>query len=268
LKIESVVTHHDDLNRPDTKHDQSYRALQRKTQMINNNTRLLVAIDANTRFPKDFRDYIEKSTLKTDAQVIQKKISDGGVEGGSTPNRKNLAEHSGERPNTVKRNGDFALPKTDYAPSQSKMIDPADISLEDLIWANSYLIVAPVYHTMASLRLERFLETFSDPTIRQHLRRKTVSAMTLSSEADEHHIDVLQRIYVAFLSYGSIIVPAGLCEESAVALPENAFGYRHVVGRKVEEEIVDRQIQRLVDITNAVYSHTRADGVFQSANNL
>ena len=236
--------------------------------MINNNTRLLVAVDVNSRFPKEFSKYIEKSTLKTTAQVIQKIISDGSIADNSKKETVVQTKYSSERLNVLKRESDFLLLQNNTNSSDAKMVDASDISLDDIIWANSYLIIAPVYHKMSSPKVRVFLDSFSDPTIRMHLRRKTVSAMTVSTKSDDNHIDLLKNIYTKFMSHGSIVVPAGLADRSVSSGSANAYGYRQVIGEKVEEELVDRQIQRLVDVTSAIYSNFSVNGTFSSANNL
>jgi multimeric flavodoxin WrbA len=233
----------------------------------NNNTRLLVAVDVNSRFPKDFSKYIEKSTLKTNAQVIQKVISDGNIIDNSRVEEEIVTKYSSERSHVLKREADFTL-KNKFSTSDVKLVDTSDISLEDIIWANSYLIVAPVYHKMSSPKVRVFLDNFSDPNVRKHLRQKTVSAMTVSARSDENHIDLLKNIYTKFISHGSIVVPAGLSDRSVLSSSANAYGYRQVIGEKVEEELVDRQIQRLVDVTSATYSNYSANGTFSSATNL
>ncbi len=235
--------------------------------MTNNNTRLLIAIDVNSRFPKDFREYIEKCASRTNAQVIQKVISDQGIAARSQVEEQVITKYSSERSNVLKQETNF-FTKISVSTHAAKTADPYDISLEDLIWANSYLIVAPVYHKMLSPRLRVFLDNFADPAIRKHLRRKTVSAMTVSTTSDESHVDLLKNIYIKFASHGSIVVPAGLSDQPFLSLASNGYGYRQVMGETVEEALVDHQIQRLVDVTNAIYSNYSANGKFLSATNL
>jgi multimeric flavodoxin WrbA len=235
--------------------------------VTDNNTRLLVAIDVNARFPKDFSKYIERSTSKTKAQVIQKVISDTDLVDKSRIEERIVTKYSSERLSVLKREGDFLL-QNSVSSNDTKLVDAFDISLDDLIWANSYLIVAPVYHKMSSPKVRVFLDNFSDPNVRKHLRRKTVSAMTVSTRSDENHIDLLKNIYTKFISHGSIVVPAGLGDRSVLSASANAYGYRQVIGEKVEEELVDRQIQRLVDVTSAIYSNYSQNGIFSSATNL
>ena len=235
--------------------------------MTNNNTRLLVVIDVNSRFPKYFSKYIERSTSKTKAQVIQKVISDTDLVDKSRPEESIVTKYASERLSVLKREGDFLL-QNSVSSNDTKLVDACDISLEDLIWANSYLIVAPVYHKMSSPKVRLFLDNFADPNVRQHLRRKTVSAMTVSARLDESHIDLLKNIYTKFTSHGPIVVPAGLADRSVLSASANAYGYRQVIGEKVDEELVDRQIQRLVDVTSAIYSNYSENGTFSSATNL
>lgn len=236
--------------------------------MTHNNTRLLVAIDVNSRFPRDFSTYIEKSTSKTHAQVIQKSMRRVNIEGSFSLQSEAIWEDPSGMASPVGFGSDFLKHDRDASDFHRRMIDPLDISLEDIIWANSYLIVAPLCHTMLSLEVENFLDNFSEPTVRVHLRRKTVSAMTVSERSDENHIDLLKIIYTKFISHGAIAVPAGLSDRSVLSASESSYGYRQVIGEKVDEDLVDRQIQRLVDVTSAIYSNYSQNGTFSSATNL
>lgn len=222
--------------------------------MAANNTRLLVAVDINSSFPGDFRRYVEKSAADTFARVIYRIIDHNVIDAPQMSKTGEISETPTKEFDRSSQDSVVYQDRHDCLLESPRSQRAANISLQDMMWANSYLIVAPVYHGNLSPKVRDFLEVFSNPLVRKNLRHKTVSAMTVSRKLDENYIDLLKNIYNDFIGLGSIVVPAGLSDRAVLSSAANAYGYRQVIGEKVEEYLVDRQIQRLVNITSSIHA--------------
>jgi hypothetical protein len=212
------------------------------------NARLLIAIDENYIFPSDFRKYIPKSAASTGANILERILDMSSAQLGKTLNPAPITKYTSEREKTLLREGHIEMTAAQDAREKSKILDINSISMDDIAWANCYLIVAPAYYKMTSPKVRRFTEVIKEACPLNEIRNKVITAMTVAKKGDDNFVEVLKDIYNRFISLGAIIAPAGISSDTHSKFSANPYGYRQIIGEAVHENLIDDQIRRLVTI--------------------
>lgn len=212
------------------------------------NARLLIAIDENYNFPSDFRKYIPISAASTGATVLERNLDITFAQQDKVANRNFDKKCSTERENAPLHEGHRDSVKTQTVEENAKILDINSISMDDIVWANCYLIVAPANYKMAYPKVCRFTEILKEPYAQKEIRNKVVTAMTVSKREDTEFTELLKDIYNRFISLGTIIAPTGISHNNNSSASSNPYGYRQIIGESVDERLVDDQIRHLATI--------------------
>lgn len=133
--------------------------------------------------------------------------------------------------------------------------DVAEVSLDDLEWADAVVFGTPARFGNPASQLRVFLETTGPLWARGGLADKVCPAMTASNTAHGGQESTLLALGNSFYHWGGIIVPPG-CTDPIQFKSGNPYGTSHVVGDgepgDVALEAARHQARRVVDTALAL----------------
>ncbi|MDY0275798.1 MAG: NAD(P)H:quinone oxidoreductase type IV [Desulfomicrobium sp.] len=124
-------------------------------------------------------------------------------------------------------------------------------TVEDMDWANCYLISAPTRFGVMASQMRAFIDTLGGFWAKGGLANKAVSAMTSAQNTHGGQEATLLSFYTTTMHWGGIIVAPGYTDESIFKVGGNPYGYSHTQGAEFTDDTraaIGHQVRRLVDV--------------------
>ncbi len=125
------------------------------------------------------------------------------------------------------------------------------VTVDDMDWANAYLICAPTRFGGMASQMRAFIDTLGGFWAKGGLANKAVSAMTSAQNAHGGQESTLLTFYYTAMHWGGIIVAPGFTDAAIYKTGGNPYGYSHTQGQEFGEEArasISHQARRLVEV--------------------
>lgn len=132
-----------------------------------------------------------------------------------------------------------------------KTADVPEATVEDMEWANAYLISAPTRFGIMASQMRAFIDTLGGVWSKGGLANKPVSAMTSAQNPHGGQETTLVSFYATVMHWGGIVVAPGYTDEVIFKTGGNPYGYSHNAGAEFSDEAktaIGHQARRLVGI--------------------
>ncbi len=132
-----------------------------------------------------------------------------------------------------------------------KTADIPEATVEDMEWANAYLISAPTRFGMMASQMRAFIDTLGGIWGKGGLANKPATAMTSAQTTHGGQETTLQSFYNTVIHWGGIVVAPGYTDEAIFKTGGNPYGYSHNAGEDFSDEAkaaIGHQTRRLVEI--------------------
>ncbi|CTQ32805.1 NAD(P)H:quinone oxidoreductase [Jannaschia rubra] len=129
--------------------------------------------------------------------------------------------------------------------------DVPDATVEDMEWADAYLISAPTRFGIMASQMRAFIDTLGGIWSRGGLANKPVSAMTSTQNVNGGQETTLVSFYTTVMHWGGVVVAPGYTDDVIFKTGGNPYGYSHIAGAEFTEEVqaaISHQARRLVDV--------------------
>ena len=143
-----------------------------------------------------------------------------------------------------------------WAAQQQAMTDIPEASLDDMEWADGYLLSTPTRYGGAASQMRSFIDTLGPLWQKGALADKTFSAMTSAQNPHGGQETTLQTLYITAMHWGCVLVPPGYTDDSVYAAGGNPYGASVTAsGPDVSDEeleVIRHQARRLVRFTDKI----------------
>lgn len=133
-----------------------------------------------------------------------------------------------------------------------------EASLDDLEWANAYLLSSPTRYGAAASQMRSFLDSTGPLWGAGKLANKAVSAMTSAQNPHGGQESTLLNMYTSMMHWGAIIVAPGYTDPSLFAAGGNPYGASVTAnGEPISDETkaaIRHQATRLVQFAEKLAS--------------
>lgn len=137
-----------------------------------------------------------------------------------------------------------------------KTADIPEVTVEDMQWANAYLISAPTRYGVQASQMRAFIDTLGGIWAKGELANKPVSAMTSAQNAHGGQETTLLSFYATVMHWGGIIVTPGYTNEVIFKVGGNPYGYSHTQGAEFDDDVraaIAHQARRLVEVAGKLH---------------
>ncbi|SFV31850.1 NAD(P)H dehydrogenase (quinone) [Devosia crocina] len=137
-----------------------------------------------------------------------------------------------------------------------KMQDIAEVTPDDMVWADGYFISAPTRYGVVASQLRAFIDTLGPVWSEGKLADKTFTATTSAQNVHGGQESTLLSLYTTAMHWGAILVPPGYTDPALYEAGGNPYGYSASAGSFDEKGrvAVAHQAKRLVEFTTKVRS--------------
>ncbi|MFA5522593.1 MAG: NAD(P)H:quinone oxidoreductase [Castellaniella sp.] len=137
-----------------------------------------------------------------------------------------------------------------------KTVHIAEVTADDLIWANAFLFSAPTRFGVMASQMRAFIDTLGGVWQEGHLTNKAASAMSSAQNVHGGQESTLLGMYTTFMHWGSIIVAPGYADPVIYASGGNPYGASANMGDVNDAVLasVRFQAQRLVEYAGKIAS--------------
>lgn len=132
-----------------------------------------------------------------------------------------------------------------------KTADIPVVTVEDMEWANAYLISAPTRFGVQASQMRVFIDTLGGFWAQGGFAGKAVSAMTSAQNTHGGQEQTLMSFYATALHWGSIVVAPGYTDPVIYQSGGNPYGYSHTMGAEFDDAAkasISHQTRRLVEV--------------------
>ncbi|PVA05425.1 NAD(P)H:quinone oxidoreductase [Thalassorhabdomicrobium marinisediminis] len=147
--------------------------------------------------------------------------------------------------------GDVVAGQDAWKAQAEKMSDIPEATVEDMEWANAYLISAPTRFGVMASQMRAFIDTLGGLWGKGALANKPVSAMTSAQNAHGGQETTLTSFYTTVMHWGGFVVAPGYTDEVIFKTGGNPYGYSHNAGDDFSDEAktaIGHQARRLVEV--------------------
>ncbi|ETW13569.1 flavodoxin/nitric oxide synthase [Roseivivax marinus] len=132
-----------------------------------------------------------------------------------------------------------------------KMSDIAEISHDDMTWADGYFFLSPTRYGNPASQLRVFIDTLGPLWMDGKLADKTVTAATSANTMHGGQETTLLTMMVTFSHWGCIMVPPGYTDQSIFEAGGNPYGFSKAAGELTDTDkaALAHQAKRLVEKT-------------------
>lgn len=132
-----------------------------------------------------------------------------------------------------------------------KMSDIAEVSHDDMEWADGYFFSCPTRYGVSASQLRAFIDTLGGLWMAGKLSDKTATATTSAQNPHGGQESTILGLYTTLMHWGAIIVPPGYSDQSLFEAGGNPYGYSTVAGGFDDKgrAAVAHQARRLVAFT-------------------
>ncbi|WP_099827507.1 NAD(P)H:quinone oxidoreductase [Oceaniglobus indicus] len=132
-----------------------------------------------------------------------------------------------------------------------RMADIPEATVEDMEWANAYLLSAPTRFGVVASQMRAFIDTLGGIWGKGGLANKPVSAMTSAQNTHGGQETTLLSLYTTVMHWGGFVVAPGYTDEVIFKTGGNPYGYSHTAGEDFSDDAktaIGHQVRRLVEI--------------------
>ena len=129
--------------------------------------------------------------------------------------------------------------------------DIPEASVEDMEWADAYLVSAGTRFGVMASQMRAFIDTLGGVWGKGGLANKPISAMTSAQNAHGGQETTLSSFYITAMHWGAIVVVPGYTDEVIFKTGGNPYGYSHTQGAEFSEDVksaIGHQTRRLVEM--------------------
>ena len=129
--------------------------------------------------------------------------------------------------------------------------DIPEATIEDMEWANAYLISAGTRFGVMASQMRAFIDTLGGLWSKGALANKPISAMTSAQNAHGGQETTLSSFYITAMHWGGVVVAPGYTDEVVFKTGGNPYGYSHTQGAEFSEDVksaIGHQTRRLVEM--------------------
>lgn len=129
--------------------------------------------------------------------------------------------------------------------------DIPEASVEDMEWADAYLVSAGTRFGVMASQMRAFIDTLGGLWSKGALANKPISAMTSAQNAHGGQETTLSSFYITAMHWGAIVVVPGYTDEVIFKTGGNPYGYSHTQGAEFSEDVksaIEHQTRRLVEM--------------------
>jgi len=129
--------------------------------------------------------------------------------------------------------------------------DIPEATVEDMEWANAYLISAGTRFGVMASQMRAFIDTLGGIWGKGGLANKPVSAMTSAQNAHGGQETTLQSLYTTVMHWGGFVIAPGYTDEVIFKTGGNPYGYSHTQGTDFTDDVknaIGHQTRRLVEV--------------------
>ena len=129
--------------------------------------------------------------------------------------------------------------------------DIPEASVEDMEWADAYLVSAGTRFGVMASQMRAFIDTLGGLWSKGALANKPISAMTSAQNAHGGQETTLSSFYITAMHWGAIVVVPGYTDEVIFKTGGNPYGYSHTQGAEFSEDVksaIGHQTRRLVEM--------------------
>tara|TARA_R110002124_G_scaffold149693_2_gene315837 strand:- start:4281 stop:4871 length:591 start_codon:yes stop_codon:yes gene_type:complete len=129
--------------------------------------------------------------------------------------------------------------------------DIPEATIEDMEWANAYLISAGTRFGVMASQMRAFIDTLGGVWGKGGLANKPISAMTSAQNAHGGQETTLSSFYITAMHWGGVVVAPGYTDEVVFKTGGNPYGYSHTQGAEFSEDVksaIGHQTRRLVEM--------------------
>ena len=133
----------------------------------------------------------------------------------------------------------------------AKMSDIAEVSHDDMVWADGYFITSPTRFGNMASQMRAFIDTLGPLWQEGKLANKTLTAATSAQTEHGGHETTLLTMYVTAMHWGTILVPPGYADSVKFEDGGNPYGFSKAAGDLSDtmRKSIAYQATRLVDYT-------------------
>jgi NAD(P)H dehydrogenase (quinone) len=130
-------------------------------------------------------------------------------------------------------------------------------SLDDLVWADAYIISVPTRYGNVPSQMKQFLDTTGGLWSEGKLANKVVSAMTSASNPHGGQEQTILSLYTTMFHWGAIVAAPGYTDDSIFAAGGNPYGTSVTADQEGnwKEDVaaaVKHQAKRTIQVASAV----------------
>ncbi|HEY4215840.1 MAG TPA: NAD(P)H:quinone oxidoreductase [Gemmatimonadaceae bacterium] len=130
----------------------------------------------------------------------------------------------------------------------------AEVSADDLVWANAFLFSAPTRYGVVASQLRAFIDTLGPIWLQGQLANKAATAMSSAQNPHGGQEATILGLYTTMMHWGAIIIPTGYTDPSIYAAGGNPYGTSVTAGGgAISEEskaAIRFQAKRLVEFAS------------------
>ncbi|MDK3075552.1 NAD(P)H:quinone oxidoreductase type IV [Sedimentitalea sp. JM2-8] len=132
-----------------------------------------------------------------------------------------------------------------------KMSDIAEVTAEDMDWADGYFFSSPTRFGVAASQMRAFIDTLGGLWGAGKLANKTFTATTSAQNPHGGQEATILSLYTTAMHWGTIIVAPGFTDETIFAAGGNPYGFSTNAGGLDDagKGAVAHQARRLVEMT-------------------
>jgi NAD(P)H dehydrogenase (quinone) len=135
--------------------------------------------------------------------------------------------------------------------------DVPTASLDDLVWADAYIISVPTRYGNVPSQMKQFLDTTGGLWSEGKLANKVVSAMTSASNPHGGQEQTILSLYTTMFHWGAIVAAPGYTDDSIFAAGGNPYGTSVTADQEGnwKEDVaaaVKHQAKRTIQVASAV----------------
>jgi len=133
-----------------------------------------------------------------------------------------------------------------------KMQDIAEVSADDMEWADGYFFISPTRFGGVASQMRAFIDTLGGLWFQGKLANKTFTAATSAQNANGGQETTLLSLYITAMHWGTVIVAPGFTDPSVAEAGGNPYGFSTNAGGLEDKgrAAVTHQATRLVEMTN------------------
>lgn len=132
-----------------------------------------------------------------------------------------------------------------------KMQDIAEVSHDDMEWANGYFFISPTRYGAVASQMRAFIDTLGGLWFAGKLANKTFTATTSAQNTHGGQESTILGLYTTAMHWGSIVVAPGFTDPSVAEAGGNPYGFSTNASALDDKgrAAVAHQTKRLVEMT-------------------